>query len=425
MPSTSGGSTTLIPFTGKLTQAPQSGNATQPAITGETKLKLIPAVTASDQTINDSIVIVANVVSPGPGWLVIHNEQNGVVGWEIGYAALKSGENANVRINIDMSQATPTLFAVLHADAGEVGKFEFPGPDGPILLNGQILSLAFKALNVPDTSSALAISGATESSTNTAGQVTTGTPQPGGVPMIKVSNQRLTNGMLKVDQVDSSGPGWVVVYTLNTDGQPDQPIGRAMVKDGESHNVMVPVDSAMAKGKLYVQLHKDAGIEGTFEYPGPDEPVLNNLVLVSSLVEITPQPTQPTATSTSQSDRPAATHTSTAAPVTETAPPPVQATETPSPAIATVPPEPPPATATNPPPPAATNPPPPEPTSPPPEPTNAPPPEPTSAPAAAPTSAAPSEPTSPPPPAATNPPPAAPNPPQAAPNPPAASTSAP
>jgi predicted lipoprotein with Yx(FWY)xxD motif len=90
-----------------------------------------------------------------------------------------------------------------------------------------------------------------------------------------------------VDKIVSSGPGWIVIYTTDAYGQPDQPIGHAAVKDGDNQMVMVQVDPAKAQGTLYAQLLSDAGKIGTFEYLGADAPVMVGVKMVASTFKIT------------------------------------------------------------------------------------------------------------------------------------------
>jgi predicted lipoprotein with Yx(FWY)xxD motif len=113
------------------------------------------------------------------------------------------------------------------------------------------------------------------------------TPSSGKTPMVKVSDQPLNNGMLKVDEVVSDGPGWVVIYTINNNGQPDQPVGYASVKDGDNKNVMVKIDPAKVKGELYAMLHVDRGVVGTFEFPGPDGPIMMGVQMIVGRFTIT------------------------------------------------------------------------------------------------------------------------------------------
>jgi predicted lipoprotein with Yx(FWY)xxD motif len=98
-----------------------------------------------------------------------------------------------------------------------------------------------------------------------------------------------------VDDVLSSGPGWIVIYTTDAYGQPNQPIGHAAVKDGDNQMVMVPVDPTGAQGTLFAQLHVDKGTVGAFEYPGVDAPVMLGAKMIGSAFKITSGQAQTTA----------------------------------------------------------------------------------------------------------------------------------
>ncbi|HET7838368.1 MAG TPA: hypothetical protein VFL04_01325 [Rectinemataceae bacterium] len=104
-----------------------------------------PVVVVQDQAIDDSRVIVLKVTSATPGWMVIHADAAGRPGPVIGYAAVREGENLNVVVAIDAKKATPVLYAMLHVDAGQIGSYEFPGPDVPTMNMGAMVSPAFKA----------------------------------------------------------------------------------------------------------------------------------------------------------------------------------------------------------------------------------------------------------------------------------------
>ncbi len=114
------------------------------AVAGAQSAMVLPSVTVRDQTATSSVV-VQRVVSGGPGWIVIHADVNGSPGPVIGYAAVQEGVNTNVRVKIDAAKKTPVLYAMLHVDAGEIGKYEFPGADVPVKMNGMMVSPAFKA----------------------------------------------------------------------------------------------------------------------------------------------------------------------------------------------------------------------------------------------------------------------------------------
>ncbi|RME13862.1 MAG: hypothetical protein D6802_00350 [Ardenticatenia bacterium] len=103
-----------------------------------------PSVTVMDQDITDGTVTVAEVVSDGAGWIVIHAQAEGKPGPILGYAPVADGVNKDVVVEIDASKATETLYAMLHTDAGEMGKFEFPdGPDGPVKVDGKVVTPPF------------------------------------------------------------------------------------------------------------------------------------------------------------------------------------------------------------------------------------------------------------------------------------------
>ncbi len=118
------------------------------------------------------------------------------------------------------------------------------------------------------------------------GVTITGTPAASATvrpaPLLKISDQAIGEGTVMVEKVVSNGPGWVVIYTTKANGQPDQPIGHAAVKDGENSSVMVQVDPNQAKGTLFAQLHADRGTVGTFEFPGPDQPVMVGVQMIGS-----------------------------------------------------------------------------------------------------------------------------------------------
>jgi plastocyanin len=116
-----------------------------PTDTPVAEAMITPSVTVADQEIVDGKVIIAEVVSDGPGWLVIHAQADGKPGPILGYSAVTNGANAAVRVALDTSSATETLYAMLHTDAGEVGSWEVPnGPDIPVIVGEQVVTPAFK-----------------------------------------------------------------------------------------------------------------------------------------------------------------------------------------------------------------------------------------------------------------------------------------
>lgn len=80
-------------------------------------------------------VRVAEVFSENPSWIVIHADQGHGAGPIIGWTRIPAGENLNVHIKLNLPPTLEAsgLYAVLHADRGTRGRFEYPGPDAPTM----------------------------------------------------------------------------------------------------------------------------------------------------------------------------------------------------------------------------------------------------------------------------------------------------
>jgi len=104
-------------------------------------------VTVMDQKIAMGTVSIAEVLSNGPGWLVIHADRAGAPGPVIGWAPVSEGLARDLVVKIDITKATPVLYAMLHTDAGKVGTYEFPGADVPVMVDEKMVSPSFKTTN--------------------------------------------------------------------------------------------------------------------------------------------------------------------------------------------------------------------------------------------------------------------------------------
>jgi predicted lipoprotein with Yx(FWY)xxD motif len=138
------------------TEAPVVATKAPTAIVEESAV--IPSVIVSDQSIESGNVTIDEVTSDGAGWLVIHAQADGKPGPILGYSPVSDGMNRNVVVEIDATNATETLYAMLHTDAGEVGQWEFPGgPDAPVMVGENIVTPPFKILAAmaADTGSAM------------------------------------------------------------------------------------------------------------------------------------------------------------------------------------------------------------------------------------------------------------------------------
>lgn len=214
-----------------------------------TEEAMVPSVNVSDQEIRNGTLTIAEVVSDGPGWLVVHAQADGKPGPILGFSPVTAGQNLNISVEIDPEAATETLYTMLHSDGGEVGAFEFPnGPDTPVAVDGQVVTPSFNVTGLPSQDHAM-------------------------TPSVLVSDQEITNGSVTISEVVSNGPGWLVVHA-QVDGKPGPILGFAPVVDGKNSDVTVEIDAAAATETMYAMLHTDAGEIGTFEFPdGDDTPV--------------------------------------------------------------------------------------------------------------------------------------------------------
>jgi plastocyanin len=266
------------------TAVPAAAPTPQPAPTEAPAAEstITPSVTVADQEIVDGKVTIAEVVSAGLGWLVIHAQADGKPGPILGYSAVASGANTTVVVEIDASGATETLYAMLHTDAGEVGAWEFPnGPDAPVMVGEQVVTPAF------------AVTGGLA----TAEEI---------LPSVTVADQEIVEDKVTIAEVVSDGPGWLVIHT-QADGKPGPILGYSPVASGANAAVVVEIDASSATETLYAMLHTDAGEIGTWEFPnGPDVPVMVGEQVVTPAFMVSTQATAaesaPTAVPTAPSD---------------------------------------------------------------------------------------------------------------------------
>jgi glucose/arabinose dehydrogenase/plastocyanin len=101
------------------------------------------SITVMDQPLTDNTIAVDEVVSDGPGWLVIHADENGAPGPVIGYSEVMSGTNMDISVELDLTGLTGTLYAMLHQDTGEMGTYEFPDADPPVTVEGEVVVVPF------------------------------------------------------------------------------------------------------------------------------------------------------------------------------------------------------------------------------------------------------------------------------------------
>ncbi|HRE49697.1 MAG TPA: hypothetical protein PLD47_18385 [Aggregatilineales bacterium] len=188
---------------------------------------------------SDSKLWVASALIKEDGWMAIHATSEGFP--VIGIAPLKAGLNRNVEVTVETAGLTPTVLAMLHTDAGEKGKYEFPGPDVPV--NGADGNPIAPPMLV----------GA-------------------GVVVEDAPADRVTaSGMVEVRGVVAAQNGFMVIHATS-EGFPA--IGAQFVQKGYNPRVWVKVDPARITPEMLAMLHIDVGTAGVYEFPGADVPVL-------------------------------------------------------------------------------------------------------------------------------------------------------
>ena len=215
-----------------------------------------PSVSVSDQFVTDS-VFIENVDSQGPGFIVIHIDNNGAPGPVAGFAPVAPGQNPGVWVELDTSVATPVLYAMLHTDDTTVGEYEFgtvEGADAPVAVDGQVITPAFN------------------------------------VAIIDSLPQVVADNTVTVESVTIPVDGFLVIHS-EAGGGPGPVLGQTAVSAGTTTDVTVTLSDA-ATSNLWPMLHVDDNTIGEYEFgavEGADSPVR-----VGGRVATTPFSTVPT-----------------------------------------------------------------------------------------------------------------------------------
>ena len=202
-----------------------------------------PSVDVADQVVLDGTVTIAKATLAEPGFMVIHRQEGGSVGPVIGQRLLSPGDNFNVAVPIDASQATSTLYAMLHFDTGAVGVYEFGSVEGA-------------DLPVTDASGAVVA-------------------PPFAVSVLNVSDQLLDGNTFTATSATIDVQGWLVIHSDNG-GSPGPVLGQTQIQPGINENVVVQLGEGLTP-VLWPMLHVDTGAPGEYEFgtvEGADSPVV-------------------------------------------------------------------------------------------------------------------------------------------------------
>lgn len=124
------------------------------------------SIDVGDQPLVNQSITLRQVNASQDGWITGHLDQNNSPGPVLGYTQIKQGTNTNVVIKLSQNVEPGTkLWPMLHIDAGTLGTFEFPGPDAPVIVEGDIVMKQIAITDAPAAPSTLPTTGGADATT--------------------------------------------------------------------------------------------------------------------------------------------------------------------------------------------------------------------------------------------------------------------
>jgi len=215
------------------------------------------SLSVSDQVLaEEGRLNIDLVTAVDDGWLTVFADDDGQAGELLGFTNVSNGENTDISVTIDPFAATPILHISLHVDSGEIGTFEYPGPDNPVR-NG---------------------TGTVQESITVDLDIT--------YPSITVSDQDLReDGTLLIDEVTAAAQSWIAVH-IDDDGQPGPLLGYTPVLKGEQEDLTIKINWFDATPTLHAIMYVDAGEPGRFDNPDEDKPVIIDGQVVETIFRL-------------------------------------------------------------------------------------------------------------------------------------------
>lgn len=196
---------------------------------------LPPDIFVLDQPVVDGEIVVERVISYGPGWIVLYHDDEGGLGNIIGWAPLEDGINEEITFPVVESAVTPLLHLMIHQDLEEIGEFEFPRTDPPVLYRDRVPNpVTFRT----DSGNYMITTDQTLSASNA---IT--------LPLVVVDHDAFA------------------VIRVNDDGQPGEIWGLNWVPGGVNRDVKIELADRLESDILYAELYLDAVSDRRFDYP--------------------------------------------------------------------------------------------------------------------------------------------------------------
>jgi hypothetical protein len=216
-----------------------------------------PDIFVLDQPVVEGNIVVERVVSYGPGWIVVYNDNEGGLGNIIGFGQLADGVNEDIRFQVVEEAVTPLLHLLVHQDLEEVGEFEFPRSDPPVLYHDMVPNpVTFR----------------TDS----------------GNYLVTQDQPLLASSTITVPLVVVDHDAFVVIRAQE-DGQPGEIWGLTWVAGGVNRDVQVELAPRLRSDILYAELYIDAASDKRFDYPdGRDTVMQQNRTNIQSWFTLLP-----------------------------------------------------------------------------------------------------------------------------------------
>jgi hypothetical protein len=210
--------------------------------------KLLPF--SAVRGLGEDAIMVDSVSAAQDGWIVIYKDpSNFTSGQVVGYAPVHQGANSNVKVTLNTAKVgdLPTLWAVLQADGGRLGVFEWgqrgrPMSDAPVVENGHNIVTGFGTAASME-SAATAPAPAAPAAPVAPTAPVTAKPAATTGPIV-IAAQDLNSGVIVASSVTSPVDGWIVVYKDPDNLTSGQIVGYAPVHQGANSNVKVTIDTA-------------------------------------------------------------------------------------------------------------------------------------------------------------------------------------
>lgn len=225
------------------------------AVTADFTVTLPPDLLVYDQPVGDGKLILERATTDKPAWIVAYYDEEDQPGRIIGSVYIEEGVNERVELEVMGSAVTQRMFLLFHEDTGNLGEFDFPADDLPLIYDGEALP-PFIMHTVP------------------------------GNYLITEDQSLEEDDPIIVRTVITDLDTWLVIYNVDENGEADEIIGRTALPPGINRDVAVTINRDLATETLIATLHQNNDPLDEFEYPEADIPLFRNLLPIQSPITL-------------------------------------------------------------------------------------------------------------------------------------------